>query len=1634
MSVTSGFFNSSNGDRLYDAEQMSMIFDGVISDGIFKDYLSGMAVSPGGGMTVYVEPGRCWFDHTWVYVSDNYSITIPAANCKYYVVVDIDHNDSVRAGSIKLLRGDASQYPSYTRENKHNQYVIASINVPSGATAIQSSMLSDTRSDGTLCGYVTGLLHSTDADAAAARAQQYAEAAQLYQEIAQDWNENVAARIEAQAEELNDAVEEMHSYTEGITSDFNDKISLIEENVQTLAEASGEYVTRQEIDDKEEETSVWTSSALTISETEIKGEVAGSYQKKLKDSDGNVISSNGAAFDSWTKQTATGAVAQALGTYGTLVDDEVGTGQHYELIDNLSTLEVTVDGITEEIETKTDKTYTETEIKKVAGAVYQSLSGGTSSTYPLDGTDAQKNAYFTNVVNTYSTGQQSAIQAWALSDEYTVGGPNLLQDSDANTLSAVYANADRGIYATDGATATFTGLARDLCGTDYAVKLSTTTDKAFYYTFYGGTSSRTDASKMIGFNPGDTYTFSCYARASVANKYSLSVRFGLGNANATVAQDYAVAYGSDTDALGTDWQKFSVTLTLDITDKTAGTHYFTTGAGDYLAYFGRACFVATTNTSVTASDYWVEFTGFKMEKGKKATDWRPAISDTTSKAVVEAGHYTDDSATQVIDELWGNGTYSGGTNDLKYNLENNITRTQAETVEMIKATAGSNMLLDSNVWSWYSAGISNSITKFAADNYRYLSTVGATSSTYCQFIACPQSIAGTDYLCRLSHQTAASAQSYGIAWYSGAGVPVIPGKIYTISAYFRSTDPSTCIPWFELGVGSGGYVSTSNGATISKTYIYKYPYDGSTKISGNQSSADFGMTSANTWYKCVCTIQMPPAGTTNVFYEVAKGSDTQYTTIVRIGASWKANSTGTMDVTGFMMQEGTVATAWSDSTLYTNTTTKTANGEKKILQALVGDTAYTSYVEQTPVTLSLSAENITLSGKVYYGSTGVGAGDIVSNTVSKYALSSSKTTAPDSGWSTTYPTPTSTYPYVWIQTTQTYANGETDVITSVQSDITVATSAASAAAEAKTLAALGYNYLTYYGVASAANTSFKIAKINVQAASYVSTPITIIINARRGRLIFEIKFSSNSGDTTTTPAVDYFYMSNQQDSYFNKNNNPTASNYSSFKIFPYLIQNSGYYDIWLYASESNERYYIESIDGCNLTNASGSAIRSGLKEVHTVTLYTQGTTVSGLQSGTRHFPIRFKDDCRSLYTAGTTTIEGGLITTNSIAATCLSINDYATPTGSGSNPTLSGWSMNSNCIYTTGTDYTVFLQKYGSSTYADGQTGVNRPAIGVNNSKGTSASPHEYYPFYVTYAGKLVATNAEIAGTVTATSLTTKANAAVNITNSSGTQIGYVGYSATSYNGTSYTNSPGVILSYATSTTWASSGHILIGPNSIVINAASNSGTATPLYTFASKLSLNSSGNAELSSTSGNTTMRAYAAGKSVYFRVVAGNNVYFGAETSAGSGTFSGSGKVYLISESSTSDCLQIGTSGRKAAGYFHTLTKDDAAVSTSDRRLKKNIVYSVPDIIDDLRPCSFNYNEDAEDAVPRYGFIAQDVLQCDQNLVEAIDDSGPDQDPDEPLYLGLKYESIIPLLVDKCQKLQQQIDSLTQLIGGDS
>lgn len=150
MTYTSGFFNSVNHDRTYDADTFGSMFDGVINDGVFRTWGKGMVVTAVGGMTVAVGTGRAWFNHTWTVVTADERMNLAGASASMpridSVVLRVDKSTPVRRNSIYVKQGQASGSPSrpaLANTSTVREYVLADIRVNNGATAISQSNITN---------------------------------------------------------------------------------------------------------------------------------------------------------------------------------------------------------------------------------------------------------------------------------------------------------------------------------------------------------------------------------------------------------------------------------------------------------------------------------------------------------------------------------------------------------------------------------------------------------------------------------------------------------------------------------------------------------------------------------------------------------------------------------------------------------------------------------------------------------------------------------------------------------------------------------------------------------------------------------------------------------------------------------------------------------------------------------------------------------------------------------------------------------------------------------------------------------------------------------------------------------------------------------------------------------------------------------------------------------------------------------------------------------------------------------------------------------------------------------------------------------------------------------------------------
>lgn len=170
MAFSYGFYNSLNGDRKYDSEDISRMFDGILMDGIVGAVGSTFAVNASSGTIVTVASGRAWFNHTWTYNDAPMQIdckVAPVLIDRYdAIVLEINASSDVRKNSIKVIAGTEATSPTKpTMESSEfvHQYPLAYILRKAGESAISQGNIENMvgTSECPLC---TGVLKTMTTD------------------------------------------------------------------------------------------------------------------------------------------------------------------------------------------------------------------------------------------------------------------------------------------------------------------------------------------------------------------------------------------------------------------------------------------------------------------------------------------------------------------------------------------------------------------------------------------------------------------------------------------------------------------------------------------------------------------------------------------------------------------------------------------------------------------------------------------------------------------------------------------------------------------------------------------------------------------------------------------------------------------------------------------------------------------------------------------------------------------------------------------------------------------------------------------------------------------------------------------------------------------------------------------------------------------------------------------------------------------------------------------------------------------------------------------------------------------------------------------------------------------------------
>lgn len=164
MAIKSGYFNSVSGDRKYNAEDMTMYFKGLVSDGVYQTVGNMLAVTPADGLTVNLDTGRALVNMHWMENDSMVNIDLGSASVSAdqykLIVLRCDLSENVRSVSV-VVKDSANGAVVLTRDENITELCLARVRIRKNASTISQSDIRDYRGS-TYCPWITGLIQQVD--------------------------------------------------------------------------------------------------------------------------------------------------------------------------------------------------------------------------------------------------------------------------------------------------------------------------------------------------------------------------------------------------------------------------------------------------------------------------------------------------------------------------------------------------------------------------------------------------------------------------------------------------------------------------------------------------------------------------------------------------------------------------------------------------------------------------------------------------------------------------------------------------------------------------------------------------------------------------------------------------------------------------------------------------------------------------------------------------------------------------------------------------------------------------------------------------------------------------------------------------------------------------------------------------------------------------------------------------------------------------------------------------------------------------------------------------------------------------------------------------------------------------------
>lgn len=159
------FYNSQNGDRLYDADSFEHWLKRFFTSGVFTGCCQ--VTASGSGMACTMSAGYANVDGKVRFFDESVTLTLQNAHSTYDRIdtIVVERNDVDREITVKVVTGSYSAIPVATapvRSGGIYQLVLAEVYIAAGTVSINQGNITDKRPDTSVCGYVVSAVSTPD--------------------------------------------------------------------------------------------------------------------------------------------------------------------------------------------------------------------------------------------------------------------------------------------------------------------------------------------------------------------------------------------------------------------------------------------------------------------------------------------------------------------------------------------------------------------------------------------------------------------------------------------------------------------------------------------------------------------------------------------------------------------------------------------------------------------------------------------------------------------------------------------------------------------------------------------------------------------------------------------------------------------------------------------------------------------------------------------------------------------------------------------------------------------------------------------------------------------------------------------------------------------------------------------------------------------------------------------------------------------------------------------------------------------------------------------------------------------------------------------------------------------------------